>query len=356
MENVFNRVSRVYNLLADEQSKDVFINRCLYNITKERKYIDHIVNTYFLRLQNEAGKYQEEIALLRNLIGNRRIVVYGIGNCGFVCLSWFTSVLKEIKVEAFCDRKADRISEFYGYPVVKIEDLVDKYADCSVLITPVNKKMRKEIVDALHEKGIVPERILELPFSDCTIRGEYFDELIPLGEGEVFLDAGCFDCGTSADFIRHCANYGKIIAFEPDPALYKQCVNFINEQKIPRIEMHNIGLWDKKDYLAFSPEGASGRVSENGEVMVELEAMDDFLQDEKVTYVKMDIEGAELKGLQGMQRFITKYKPKLAICVYHKPEDILEIPAYVHSLVPEYKLYMRHYSMRMDETVLYAIC
>lgn len=212
MENVFEQIGSVYDLLADGQSKDIFINRCLYNITKERKYIDNIVNTYFLRLQNEAGKYQKEITLLRNLIANRKIVVYGIGNCGFVCLSWFTSVLKEIKVEAFCDRKADRISEFYGYSVVKIEDLEDKYADCSVLVTPVNKEIRKEIVDDLLAKGIVADRILELPFSDCTIRGEYFDKLVPLCDGEVFVDAGCYDCETSVDFMRHCANYGKIIA------------------------------------------------------------------------------------------------------------------------------------------------
>ena len=47
MENVFEQIGSVYDLLADGQSKDIFINRCLYNITKERKYIDNIVNTYF---------------------------------------------------------------------------------------------------------------------------------------------------------------------------------------------------------------------------------------------------------------------------------------------------------------------
>ena len=68
-----------------------------------------------------------------------------------------------------------------------------------------------------------------------------------------------------------------------------------------------------------------------------------------------DIEGAELKALYGAKNMIQTHRPKLAICVYHKPEDIIEIPAYVLSLCPDYRLYFRHYSTYHAETVMYAV-
>ncbi len=69
----------------------------------------------------------------------------------------------------------------------------------------------------------------------------------------------------------------------------------------------------------------------------------------------MDIEGAELNALKGCEKIIKRYQPKLAICIYHRNEDFIEIPKYILSIVPEYKLYMRHHNISGTETVLYAI-
>ena len=81
--------------------------------------------------------------------------------------------------------------------------------------------------------------------------------------------------------------------------------------------------------------------------------MDDVV-DEKVTFIKMDIEGAEYEALLGAKETIQKNKPKLAISIYHKPEDIISIPKLIKSMVPNYRLYIRHYSNADNETVLYA--
>ncbi len=69
----------------------------------------------------------------------------------------------------------------------------------------------------------------------------------------------------------------------------------------------------------------------------------------------MDIEGLELSALQGAKESIKKYKPNLAICIYHKNSDIVDIPKFIIDLNLGYKLYIRHYSMCTEETVLYAV-
>lgn len=68
----------------------------------------------------------------------------------------------------------------------------------------------------------------------------------------------------------------------------------------------------------------------------------------------MDIEGSELKALFGAEEIIKLQKPKLAICVYHKPEHLWEIPLYIKKILPEYKLFFRHHTSLEYETVCYA--
>ena len=83
--------------------------------------------------------------------------------------------------------------------------------------------------------------------------------------------------------------------------------------------------------------------------------IEEIVKNDKVSFIKMDIEGAELKALEGAKETISKYKPRLAICIYHKYEDIYEIGDYILTLNPNYKLYIRHYTTCMWETVLYAV-
>jgi len=68
----------------------------------------------------------------------------------------------------------------------------------------------------------------------------------------------------------------------------------------------------------------------------------------------MDIEGSELNALKGAEKVIKKYKPKLAICVYHDIDHFVSIPKYLNEIVPEYKFYLEHHTIHLGETVLYA--
>ncbi|MCI8672219.1 MAG: hypothetical protein HFI89_01815 [Lachnospiraceae bacterium] len=62
-----------------------------------------------------------------------------------------------------------------------------------------------------------------------------------------------------------------------------------------------------------------------------------------------------MKALQGAVKTIRRNRPRLAVSIYHKPEDIIELPEYILSLHNDYKLYIRHYQMSSCETILYAL-
>lgn len=83
--------------------------------------------------------------------------------------------------------------------------------------------------------------------------------------------------------------------------------------------------------------------------------MSEHLRDEAVSFIKMDIEGAEMEALKGAAELIRRRRPDLAICTYHSISDLFEIPLYIHSLVPEYRLYLRHHTPVFCETVCYAV-
>lgn len=74
-----------------------------------------------------------------------------------------------------------------------------------------------------------------------------------------------------------------------------------------------------------------------------------------MTFIKMDVKGSEVEALRGAEQIIRRQHPKIAVSIYHKPEDILELPALILSLRSDYHFYLRHCSFYDSETVLYAV-
>jgi FkbM family methyltransferase len=199
----------------------------------------------------------------------------------------------------------------------------------------------------------------------------YFPKEIKLGENEVFIDCGA--SGHTIDFfIKHCPKYKQIIAFEPDTENYSALLT--KHGKNPKICLYNAGVYDKDGEVSFvesqdkwsshisappTPHTLSEQINLFPTVLSEqsrcitVHAIDN-LNLPKVTYIKMDIEGAEMNARNGAEKTILRDKPKLAISIYHSLEDMLRIPEYIHKLVPEYKLYIRHYGCIAD-TILYGV-
>lgn len=103
-------------------------------------------------------------------------------------------------------------------------------------------------------------------------------------------------------------------------------------------------------------ESTGGRLLEEGTNFVPVTTIDSVVSEkEKVTYIKMDVEGAELQSLKGAKETIMRDTPKLAICIYHRQDDLWKIPEYILSLNKKYRFYIRHYCSYYYETVLYAV-
>lgn len=168
-----------------------------------------------------------------------------------------------------------------------------------------------------------------------------YEEILQLDENEVIVDLGAYDGDTIREFTAFTGGrYDKIVAFEPDEKNYKKLC--AKTEGMERIERYNLGAWDKKETLFFQKKkGRNSHQSGEG-IPVEFDSVDNIVKD-KVTFIKMDIEGAELKALEGARQTITKYLPKLYVCAYHRNEDMFTLPLKIKELCGDYKIYYRHH-------------
>ena len=184
----------------------------------------------------------------------------------------------------------------------------------------------------------------------------YFDLVLP-EKNEVFLDCGCLDMSTSLDFYNWCDHScEKIIAFEPDPVSIERCKQNKEKWNLNMVELVEAAAFNKAGTMTFMAyHSGSSRILETGNITVPTVKIDDVLKGERATFIKMDIETAEFAALEGASETIRKWKPVLAISIYHRKDDILTIPPLIMSLNEDYTLYLRNYSNSMFEGVLYAV-
>ena len=188
-------------------------------------------------------------------------------------------------------------------------------------------------------------------FTNCEYR-QYFEDFLQLQpNGEVFVDVGGYDGYTSKEFIKRCPQFEKIYFFEPESKNINTAKNEL--QKYSNIVFFEKGLSNRTETLRFEHEKGSGsKVSETGSTIIEVDCLDNLIKD-RVTYIKMDIEGSESIALEGAKQTILNYHPRLAICVYHKPNDLIDIPNQVLAIRKDYTIYLRQYTEGTDEIVMF---
>ncbi len=176
------------------------------------------------------------------------------------------------------------------------------------------------------------------------------------------IDAGgCF--GDSAlGFAMAVGAEGRVYSFDP---LRKHCEimreNFaMNPALAERISVIEVGLSDENNpgsqtHARDAIIDPGARVAPGGDL--ETKTIDSLVDEgalPRVDFVKMDIEGSELAALRGGERALRKWRPKLAISLYHRPEDYFAIPLWLDALGLGYRFFLDHYSIHGEETVLYA--
>jgi FkbM family methyltransferase len=165
--------------------------------------------------------------------------------------------------------------------------------------------------------------------------------------GDIVLDAGA-NVGV---FTRKALNFGaaKVIAIEPGPENV-ECLRrtFAAEIATGRVVVYPKGIWDKDDVLKFkidptdSAKDSFVRNVENAEyVEAQLTTVDKLvaeLQRPRVDFIKMDIEGAEQKAVVGARQTITRFHPRMALCIYQIKGDEIQVPKLVHDADPSYQV------------------
>ncbi len=201
-------------------------------------------------------------------------------------------------------------------------------------------------------------------FEKADYQPQYFPDDIRLYKGTGrFIDCGAYDGDSIRGMVKNRGKAESIVAFEPSKSTLEKLNDYLiksNGSLAKQITVFPCGVWNKMEMIAFNDNGeekaSANSVSSKGNELILCVSIDEVLIGYQPTFIKMDVEGAEYNALLGAKRIIGKYKPDLAICLYHSFADIWRIPLLIDSWAINYKLYIRAYRMFGYETVLYATC
>jgi FkbM family methyltransferase len=347
-----------------------------------------------------------------------QVVLFGSGNLGRKCLAGLRSVGVEPLAFADNNSDIWN-TEIEGIEVLSPETAALKYGQNALfLITIFNRENSITLIqEQLHQlgcenvalcavffwrypQGFLPHFYLDLPhkiyeqaedvvaafhlWQDEESKREYLkqikwrillesDGLLPSQEvqyfppftlsilkSEVFVDCGTFDGDTLKTLINFQGDsIKKVICFEPDPANVtnlKAYLSSLDNKLQEKVIVHQNATGKQREKLRFLAAGSEGSaISSQGNIEVDSIPLDEILADESPTFIKMDIEGAELDTLLGAKKLIEKYTPILAISTYHLQNHLWRLPLLVKKICDDYSFFLIPHGQNGLESVFYAI-
>lgn len=347
-------VQHIYSRMGDSLSREIYHDRLQYSATRDFYYIEHIVDATV----RSSPRWERLCALLKKTAVHSQMYLFGAGKWGNIL---FRETSRSVPWKAVID-SAPAGKTVGDLPVVQPQALAGcECREMSVVIS--SYKNGHEMRKLLQKTGIPQDRIIDAGtvIHQLTEGAIYFDleQLKPMESDEVFVDAGCFDGLTTQAFFQWCRGNGYAYCFEPDKGnaavVQRNLVEWLN-----RYELAEKALWSKTADLCIDARGdCASSVRENGGLdgnnRAAAVALDEYLGKKRVTYIKMDVEGAEAEVLEGAKNTIAAQHPRLAVSIYHKADDIYVLPEMILRYHPGYRFYLRHYSFLDYDTVLYAV-
>ena len=360
----------------------------------------------------EPELWRGEIVKMQKM--NAPVILFGAGNTREFNLQYFRGL--GICPAAFCDNSPGKVGgKVNDLDILSFEEVKRKYPDAYFYITTqmYYRELREQIIEGGYapeqiswydvvfqlqwekecmryyeehmqeieqlyqcladdySKKVLQNRLLFLQtrnhkyLLEIRERKQYFDEaLIDFTKVECFIDLGMYTGDTILQFITESkGRYREIYGFEPDENIYQTAKENLKEYDnivlVKKAASDCDGRIQVAQALGVMQTIENGVFGENHkeENSFEVCKLDTYFEKQPISnaLLKLDIEGAEMAALRGGTEWIKKNRPGIAVCVYHKQEDILEIPFFCKSLILDYKVYLRHYSDTQTETVCYLI-
>ena len=179
--------------------------------------------------------------------------------------------------------------------------------------------------------------------------------------GDVVIDGGGYWGDTALYFAQIVGPAGRVVSYEFEPsnleALYYNLS--LNPQLAHRVDVVPSALWDRAgEEVNVHPFGPGTSITSDGEARAPTDTIDALVARgdvDRVDFIKLDIEGAELRALRGAEATLRRFRPRMAVAAYHKPDDLAAIPGYLAGLQLGYRFQLGHITMHGEETVLFAI-
>lgn len=341
--------------------------KCLYNLLEQHKLEEKII----AYSDNNNLKWNKEY--MRNnirVIPPKHIINHVPREGGVIVVaSSAYDVIVEQLVQLGCDRRSIYLYNFafmdleYTDKDFILDHLVDFQRTYERMADEKSKEIFTNILNYKITKNI--EYLHKLQNYIDDEKNQYFPEdLIKFVPEEIFVDIGAYTGDTLDSFINHYGvkKWKKYYGLEADKIVCDKLYEYVqNHQLTNKTVIYNKAAWDKEETLFFTENAGDSSMHKDfnsiDENAIDADCIDNILgEDTKITFVKMDIEGAEYNAICGMRKLLQKNKPVIAVCAYHKRDDYFKLTDLIEEIVPhEYTYFMRQYRYTPTETVIYAI-